>query len=86
MVKGQGQLYITGPDVIKAVTGEDITHEALGGAESHASKSGVAHFDIGTEEACISAISHLLSFLPQNNMEEPPRMDAGPLDSRFARE
>ncbi len=76
MVRGQGQLYITGPDVIKAVTGEDITHEALGGAESHASKSGVAHFDIDSEEACISAISLLLSFLPQNNMEEPPRTNA----------
>ena len=78
MVRGQGQLYITGPDVIRAVTGEDITHEALGGSESHASKSGVAHFDVDSEIACISAISHLLSFLPQNNMEEPPRTKADP--------
>ena len=78
MVKGQGQLYITGPDVIRAVTGEDITHEALGGSESHASKSGVAHFAIDSEIACIGAISLLLSFLPQNNMEEPPRTKADP--------
>ena len=81
MVKGQGQLYITGPDVIRAVTGEEITHEALGGSESHASKSGVAHFDIDSEIACISSISLLLSFLPQNNMEEPPRTKADPADA-----
>jgi propionyl-CoA carboxylase beta chain len=73
MVRGTGQLYITGPDVIKAVTGEEITHEDLGGAESHASKSGVAHFAAESEEECIGQIRRLLSFLPQNNMEEPPR-------------
>lgn len=73
MVSGAGQLYITGPDVIKAVTGEEITHEDLGGAESHASKSGVAHFAAQSEEECIGQIRRLLSFLPQNNMEESPR-------------
>ena len=73
MVRGTGQLYITGPDVIKAVTGETITHEDLGGAESHASKSGVAHFAAESEDECIAQIRRLLSFLPQNNMEEPPR-------------
>ncbi len=73
MVRGTGQLYITGPDVIKAVTGEEITHEDLGGAESHASKSGVAHFAAESEEECMDQIRRLLSFLPQNNMEEPPR-------------
>lgn len=71
MVRGTGQLYITGPDVIKAVTGEEITHEDLGGAESHASKSGVAHFAAESEEECIDQIRRLLSFLPQNNMEGP---------------
>ena len=73
MVEGIGQMYITGPDVIKAVTGEDISHEELGGASSHASKSGVAHFSLGSEEECFAQIRRLLSFIPQNNMEEPPR-------------
>ena len=73
MVKGIGQMYITGPDVIKTVTGEDVTHEELGGASSHASKSGVAHFALDSERECFEQIRRLLSFLPQNNMEEQPR-------------
>ena len=73
MVKGVGQMYITGPDVIKAVTGEDVTHEQLGGADSHASKSGVVHFAVDSETDCFEQVRRLLSFLPQNNMEEPPR-------------
>ena len=72
MVTGIGQMYITGPDVIKAVTGETVTHEDLGGASSHASKSGVAHFAEDSEEACLGEIRRLLSFLPLNNMEPPP--------------
>ena len=72
MVNGIGQMYITGPDVIKTVTGEDVTHEELGGASSHSSKSGVAHFTNKTEEECIHNVKKLLSFLPQNNMELPP--------------
>jgi acetyl-CoA carboxylase carboxyltransferase component len=88
MVRGTGQLYITGPDVIKAVTGEEITHEDLGGAESHASKSGVAHFAAESEEECMDQIRRLLSFLPQNNMEEPPRetgaADQDPPDESLA--
>ena len=88
MVRGAGQLYITGPDVIKAVTGEEITHEDLGGAESHASKSGVAHFAAESEEECMDQIRRLLSFLPQNNMEEPPRApgadDQDPTDKSLA--
>ena len=67
-------MYITGPDVIRSVTGEDVSHEELGGAVSHASKSGVAHFAFGSEEECFAQIARLLSFLPQNNMEEPPRL------------
>lgn len=88
MVRGTGQLYITGPDVIKAVTGEEITHEDLGGAESHASKSGVAHFAAESEEECMDQIRRLLNFLPQNNMEEPPRGsgadDQDPTDQSLA--
>ena len=72
MVEGIGQMYITGPEVVKAVTGEDVTHEELGGASSHASKSGVAHFALDSEKECIGQIRRLLSFLPQNNTEEPP--------------
>ena len=73
MVAGIGQMYITGPDVLKAVTGEDVTHEELGGASAHSTRSGVAHFVAQTEEDCFQQIRRLLSFLPQNNMEEPPR-------------
>ena len=76
MVRGTGQMYITGPDVIRAVTGEEVSHEQLGGADSHASRSGVAHFASESEEACIAEVQRLLSFLPQNNMEDPPRYDA----------
>ena len=72
MVEGIGQMYITGPDVIRAVTGESVTHEELGGASSHASKSGVAHFAVSSEQECIDQIRLLLSYLPQNNTEEPP--------------
>ena len=76
MVKGSGQMYITGPDVIRAVTGEEVTHEQLGGADSHASRSGVAHFASESEEDCLQQVRRLLGFLPQNNMEDPPRLDA----------
>ncbi len=73
MVRGTGQMYITGPDVIKAVTGEEVTHEELGGADSHSSRSGVAHFAFDSEEECLAMVAKLLSFLPLNNMEDPPR-------------
>lgn len=73
MVAGIGQMYITGPDVIKAVTGEDVSHEDLGGAFPHASKSGVSHFTHESEEKSLEEVRRLLSFLPQNNSEEPPR-------------
>ena len=72
MVNGVGQMYITGPDVIKAVTGEEVTHEDLGGALSHSTKSGVAHFSIDTEEECLEQVRRLIGFLPLNNAEEPP--------------
>ena len=82
MVKGQGQLYITGPQVIKAVTGETVTQEELGGADSHASRSGVAHFATESEEHCIQSVRRLLSFLPQNNMDVPPKQYSDDLPER----
>ncbi|MBI2165453.1 MAG: methylmalonyl-CoA carboxyltransferase [Chloroflexi bacterium] len=75
MVKGVGQMYITGPDVIKAVTGEQVSHEELGGAEVHATKSGVAHFVYDNESACLQAVRRLLGFLPLNNADDPPRQE-----------
>ena len=69
MVEGIGQMYITGPDVIKAVTGESVTHEELGGVDAHSKKSGVAHFAEKSEEICLQKVRDLLTYLPQNNME-----------------
>src|SRR5579863_4957264 len=66
-----GQMYITGPDVVRAVTGEEVTHQQLGGADTHATRSGVAHFAIEGEEACLQEVRRLISFLPGNNMEDP---------------
>ena len=76
MVSGVGQMYITGPDVIKAVTGEEVSHEDLGGAHSHSSRSGVAHFRVSTEQECLQQVRRLIGFLPSNNSEEPPLMAA----------
>ncbi len=72
MVEGSSYMFITGPDVVKTVTGEEVTFEELGGAATHASKSGVAHFTSPGEEACLEDARYLLSFLPQNNNERPP--------------
>ena len=72
MVEGISQMYITGPDVIKAVTGEDVTHEQLGGALTHGTRSGVAHFVCESEDECLAQVRSLLGFLPSNNMEDPP--------------
>jgi acetyl-CoA carboxylase carboxyltransferase component len=72
MVKGTSFMHITGPDVIKAVTREEVTSEELGGAMVHNTKSGVAHFAAEDEEECIFLTKKLLSFIPQNNMEDPP--------------
>lgn len=72
MVDKVSQMYITGPSVIKAVTGEEITHEELGGAMAHCEKSGVAHFRFATEQECFVFIQRLLSYLPSNNLEMPP--------------
>src|SRR5690348_10671355 len=72
MVKGVSNMYITGPDVVKTVTGEEVTHEELGGALTHATKSGVATFVADDESACLEQVRYLLSFLPANNLEDPP--------------
>ncbi|MBI5301230.1 MAG: acyl-CoA carboxylase subunit beta [Chloroflexi bacterium] len=72
MVKDTSYMFVTGPDVVKTVTHEDVTFEQLGGAMVHNEKSGVAHFAAENEEHCVSMIRKLLSFLPQNNLEEPP--------------
>ena len=72
MVSGTGQMYITGPDVIKAVTGENVTHEELGGAAAHATRSGVAQFVYETEEECLAEVRRLLGFLPGNNLDDSP--------------
>ncbi|MCK9517982.1 MAG: acyl-CoA carboxylase subunit beta [Dehalococcoidia bacterium] len=77
MTEGTGQMYITGPDVIRAVTGEEVSHEDLGGADAHASKSGVAHFAINGEEETLAEVRRLLSFLPSNNAEDPPQVGTG---------
>ena len=77
MVKDTSHMFITGPDVVKAVTGEDVTLEELGGAQTHATKSGVANFVMPDEKSVLDEVRYLLSFLPANNMEEPPRIMTG---------
>jgi propionyl-CoA carboxylase beta chain len=72
MVEGSSYMFITGPDVVKTVTGEEVTFEELGGAATHAAKSGVAQFTAADEEACLEDARYLLSFLPQNNLEKTP--------------
>ena len=72
MVKGTSHMFITGPDVVKTVTGEDVTQEELGGAMTHASKSGVATFVADDEASVLEQVRYLLSFLPSNNLEDPP--------------
>jgi propionyl-CoA carboxylase beta chain len=72
MVKETSYMFITGPEVVKTVTGEEVTFEELGGAATHASRSGVAHFTADDEGACLEDARYLLSFLPQNNVDPPP--------------
>ncbi len=77
MVDKVGILHITGPAVIKAVTGEDVTSEQIGGAKAHNQISGNAHFFATSEDECFSQVRKLLSYLPSNNLEEPPFYDSG---------
>ena len=80
MAESTSYMFITGPDVVKTVTGEEVTFEELGGASTHAAKSGVAHFISADEKACLEDARYLLSFLPQNNLDPPP--SAEPSDAR----
>ena len=77
MVKETSHMFITGPDVIKTVTGEEVEFEELGGAMTHNTKSGVAHFAAEDEESCLEDVRYLMSFLPQNNLELAPKLDSG---------
>ena len=77
MVQGTSHMFITGPDVVKTVTGEDVTLEELGGAMSHATKSGVAAFVAPDEKSCLDDVRYLLGFLPSNNLEEAPLVVSG---------
>ena len=78
MVEGISHMFITGPDVIKTVTGEEVSFEELGGAQAHNVKSGVAHFQAKDEDECFDFARDLLSYLPSNNLDEPPVYDGGP--------
>ncbi|HWG00550.1 MAG TPA: acyl-CoA carboxylase subunit beta [Trebonia sp.] len=78
MVEGTSHMFITGPDVIKTVTGEDVTFEDLGGAHSHATRSGVAHYQASSEQDAIEFARDLLSYLPSNNLDEPPVVPVTP--------
>jgi acetyl-CoA carboxylase carboxyltransferase component len=75
MVHETSHMFITGPDVVKTVTGEEVTLEQLGGAMSHATRSGVATFVAADEKACLDEVRYLLAYLPANNLEEPPRSE-----------
>jgi acetyl-CoA carboxylase carboxyltransferase component len=87
MVEETSQLFITGPSVIKAVTGEDVSMQDLGGAKVHSTKSGNAHFSYKDEEACIAGLKKLISYLPENNLTGAPKSectdDAGRLSARI---
>jgi propionyl-CoA carboxylase beta chain len=72
MVRGSSYMFVTGPEVIRSVTHEEVSFEELGGADTHARTSGVAHLAAESEEECLAAIRELLAFLPQNNLEDPP--------------
>jgi propionyl-CoA carboxylase beta chain len=76
MVHGQGYMFITGPEVIRVTTGEDVTFDSLGGAEVHNVKSGVAHFLADSEGECFAQVRRLLSFIPQSCEQQPPRVPA----------
>ncbi|MEO7993277.1 MAG: acyl-CoA carboxylase subunit beta [bacterium] len=83
MVKNTSHMFLTGPNVIKEVLNEDVTFEELGGAVTHSQKTGVAHFAANNEVECLNAIRHLISFLPSNNLEDPPyRATEDPRDRR----
>jgi acetyl-CoA carboxylase carboxyltransferase component len=86
MVRGTSQMFITGPDVVQAVTGEQITMDELGGADTHAATSGVATFAYDDEAACLADVRHLLALLPSNNRQHPPRRPTADPAQRRAEE
>ena len=86
MVRGTSYMFVTGPNVVKTVTHEDVTMEELGGADTHGSRSGVSHFTCDSELACLQAIRDLFQYVPQNNVDDPPRgADTDPHDRRDER-
>ncbi len=85
MVDGIGQMFITGPEVVKKVTGEEVTLDALGGAAVHCAKSGCAHFSYADERECFAGVKKLLGYLPQNNVDDAPR-SKGILSELFEKE
>jgi propionyl-CoA carboxylase beta chain len=83
MVKGSSYMFVTGPDVIRTVTHEEVSAEELGGAGTHAGTSGVAHFSAENDEECLALIRELMTFLPQNNVDDPPvHVSGDPVDRR----
>jgi propionyl-CoA carboxylase beta chain len=85
MVRGTSYMFVTGPNVVKTVTHEDVTMEQLGGADTHAATSGVSHFTFDSEIACLHAIRELFRFVPSNNVDDPPRgRGTDPRDRRDA--
>lgn len=82
MVRGVGYMFVTGPNVVKAVTHEDVTFDHLGGADTHGAVSGVSHFTHDSEPACLHAVRELLGFLPSNNLDEPPLRPTNDPDNR----
>ncbi len=86
MAEGTGEMFITGPDVVRAVTGEEVTMEALGGAAAHATRSGVSHFTAASDRDALELARRILSYLPLNNLEEPPSAEAAAPPDSAARE
>jgi propionyl-CoA carboxylase beta chain len=86
MVKNTSYMFVTGPNVVKTVTHEEVSSEELGGAMTHATKSGVAHFACDSEAACLQTIRTLLDYLPSNNMEDPPSVKCHDDENRRDRE
>ena len=86
MARGTSHMFITGPDVIKAVTEEEVTFEELGGAETHSLRSGIAHFMAESEGECLELVRRLLGYIPSNNLEDPPRIETGDDPNRMEEE
>src|ERR671915_663747 len=84
MVRGSSYMFVTGPDVIRTVTHEEVSKEELGGAMTHNEKSGVAHFAVDNDQECLLLIRELLSFMPGNNVDDPPRHDSSDPPDRAA--